>query len=230
MLTAPGSISDETANRLKADWEANFTGNNIGRLAILGDNLKYEAMTVNATDAQLIEQLKWTVEDVARCFHVPLYKIGGPVPTHQTITALNQAYYNDCLQSLVESMECCLDEGFALPDTYCIELEVDNLLRMDQTARYTAISEAIKGAWMAPNEGRKRENLPPVAGGNSPMIQEQNYSLAAIAKRDASPDPFGASKVNTPAANDPKIAEENKQVAAQIAEFYSRGLIENAAS
>jgi phage portal protein BeeE len=47
----------------------------LGRLWVSGDGLKYEPMTIPAQEAQLIEQLKWTVEDVARCFHVPLYKI-----------------------------------------------------------------------------------------------------------------------------------------------------------
>jgi len=90
MLSAPGTITDETAARLKASWEENFGGNNVGRLAVLGDGLKYEAMTIPAQEAQLIEQLKWTIEDVARCFHVPLYKLGGAAPPSTSIESLNQ--------------------------------------------------------------------------------------------------------------------------------------------
>ena len=41
MLTADGEISDEVATRLKKHWEENYTGANIGRLAVLGDGLKY---------------------------------------------------------------------------------------------------------------------------------------------------------------------------------------------
>src|SRR4029077_18642801 len=46
VLTAPGKISDETAARLKAYWETNFSGQNVGKVAVLGDSLKYEAMSV----------------------------------------------------------------------------------------------------------------------------------------------------------------------------------------
>src|SRR5690606_33741915 len=60
ILTAPGAISDETAARLKASWEANYSGENIGKVAVLGDDLKYQPMSVTPEDAQLIEQLKWT--------------------------------------------------------------------------------------------------------------------------------------------------------------------------
>ncbi|MEG7700666.1 phage portal protein, partial [Listeria monocytogenes] len=64
MLTGPGVIDDATAERLKREWEKNYSGQNIGRLAVLGDGLTYAPMTIAPEAAQLIEQLKWTVEDV----------------------------------------------------------------------------------------------------------------------------------------------------------------------
>lgn len=199
-LTAPGTINTETAERIKKHWEENFSGNNLGRLAVLGDGLKYDAMTIPAQEAQLIDQLKWTVEDVARCFHVPLYKLGGPIPIGNSIEILNQAYYQDCLQTLIENLESSLDEGLSLPKNYYTELDLNGLLRMDTAARFESLNKAINGGWMSPNEARARENMKPVDGGYSPMIQQQNYSLAALAKRDASADPFSKGSAAPPAA------------------------------
>lgn len=197
-LTAPGAISTEVAARLKTEFEQNFSGSNIGRLLVTGDGLKYEGMSVTAEDAQLIDQLKWTVEDIARCFHMPLFKVGGTVPAGSTIDALNQIYYSDCLQALIESMEACLDEGLELPAGKCTEFDLDGLIRMDQAAQMIALSESVKGSIRAPNEARAKLNLPPVAGGDSPMAQQQNFSLAALAKRDALPNPF---VIDRPTAN-----------------------------
>jgi phage portal protein BeeE len=45
--------------------------------------------------------------------------------------------------------------------------------------------------------------LPPVAGGDSPYMQQQNYSLEALAKRDTQEDPFGLDK-----PQDAPLAEE----------------------
>ena len=64
VLTAPGAISDDTATRLANFWNTNFTGANAGRIAVVGDGMKYETMTMSAADAQLIEQLKWTADVV----------------------------------------------------------------------------------------------------------------------------------------------------------------------
>lgn len=185
MLTAPGAISSETAGRLKEAWETNFSAANIGRLAVLGDGLKYEAMTINAVDAQLIEQLKMTGEMVAACYHVPGYKIGvGPMPTVNNTATLNQQYYDQCLQYLVEKMEQRLDEGLEIDVPYETWLDLSGLLRMDPSARYDSHAKAIAGGWMSPNEARREEDLAPVTGGDTPYMQIQNYSLAALSHRD----------------------------------------------
>lgn len=235
VLSAPATIPDETARRLKTYWEENYTGGNIGRLAVLGDGLKYEAMTIPAVEAQLIEQLRWTVEDVARCFHMPLYKIGGPMPPQTSIEVMQQTYYNDCLQSLIESAEANLDLGLSLPSNYYTEFDLDGLMRMDTAARYEATGKAIKDGWLSPNEARKKENMKPVEGGESPMIQQQNYSLAALKKRDSKADPFATAvparsatdAAEPAAANDPNAGDAATRA---LADIYVRGFAEDAAA
>src|SRR5690606_19981929 len=95
VLTAPGAISQEAADRLKEAWETKFTGSNSGKVAILGDGLKYEPMVMTATDAQMIEQLRMTAEQVCAAYHVPSFKVGiGQMPTYQNGEMLNQIYYS----------------------------------------------------------------------------------------------------------------------------------------
>lgn len=191
ILTAPGAISDETAARLKTAWETNFSGSNIGKVAVLGDALKYEAMTINAVDAQLIEQLKFTGEMICATFHVPSYKLGlGPMPTVNNTSALNQQYYDQCLQPIAENMELRLDDGLELAFPFETWFDTNALLRMDPETRFKSHNEAINGGWLAPNEARREEDRPPVAGGDTPYLQQQNYSLEALSKRDAREDPF----------------------------------------
>lgn len=192
VLSGPNIIDTPTAERFKEDWEKNFRSGNIGRLAVLGNGLKYEAMGVPADDSQLIEQLKWTVEDVARTFSMPLYKIGaGTMPTSNNVEALNQQYYSDCLQSYIEAIELCLTRGFDMPNGMAVEFDLDGLLRMDKSAQVEMLTKAVGGTIMKPNEARAGLNLPPVEGGDTLYLQQQNYSLAALAKRDAGEDPFG---------------------------------------
>lgn len=190
-LTAPAQISDVTAKRLKEEFERNFSGGNIGRLLVAGDGLKYEGFTIPPVEAQMIEQQKWTVEDVARCFKVPLHMIvAGENPKFSNLAAMNQSYYTQTLQTPIECIELLLDEGLSLPVGMGTELDLSGLLRMDPAGRAEANSKLVGAGILTPNEARLEENLDPLEGGDTAYLQQQQYSLAALAKRDAQEDPF----------------------------------------
>jgi HK97 family phage portal protein len=218
MLTAPGSITEPVAERLKKLFESNYSGENLGRLFVAGDGLKFEAMRMTAENAQVAEMLQMSIDDVARAFHYPVHKLNGQVPSAVSAEVLTMAYYTDCLQTLIESLELCLDEGLDLPAGKGTECDLDNLMRMDTSARNKAITDGVGGGWMAPDEGRFIANLKPVPGGSMPYLQQQNYSLEALAKRDAQENPFGAKAPDKPAeppkdpgdVDDPENDEEKE--------------------
>lgn len=226
-LTAPGHIDDETAKRLKAHFEENFSGSNVGRLLVSGDGLEYKPIAIPAQQAQLSEQQKWTVEDVCRAFLVPLYKIGaGPMPSISNVAALNLEYYQQALQPHIENIESLLDTGLELGRGLGCEFDLDALMRMDPKTRAETREIEIRSATITPNEARRHENREPKEGGDELYMQQQNYSLPALAKRDASDDPFGTGKTAAPpaptpsappaAANDDEGAEEVAELMAHI--------------
>lgn len=185
VLTAPGTIQQATADRVKAYWETEFSGDNVGKVAVLGDGLKYEPMTVKAVDAQLIEQLRWTGETVCSAYHVPSYMVGvGQLPNYNNIEAQNQQYYSQCLQGLIESMELVLDEGLELPNGYGTEFDLDDLLRMDSATKMDVATKGVGGGILTPNEARAGFSRKPLAGGDTVYLQQQYYSLEALNKRD----------------------------------------------
>lgn len=196
ILTAPGRIGDDTAQRLKTDWQQRFTGENVGFVAVLGDGLKYEAMTMSSTDAQLIDQLKWSSESIAASYGVPGYKVGvGEMPRNiNSIETLERLYYQACLQIHIEAIELCMDEGLNLPSNLGVEFDLDGLLRMDGATMMKYLTDGVGAAIIEPNEARFRIGLPPRPGGNALYLQQQNYSLEALNKRDQSPDPFAFGK------------------------------------
>jgi HK97 family phage portal protein len=198
-MSAPAAISNDTAARLKAQVESGYSGNNAGKVMVGGDGLTLTHMTMSGADAQTIEQLQWTAQDVARCFHVPGHKIGldGGARTANSSAIYESMYYSDCLQAYLESIELLLDDGLNLPDDSSLKFDTKGLMRMDESAQHTANAQAIGAGYMKPNEARATVGLPPVEGGDTPYLQQQNYSLAALAERDktnplaAPPQPAG---------------------------------------
>lgn len=216
ILTAPEAIDESTARRIKEHWESNMTGENRARIAVLGDGLKYEKMTISASDAQMMDQLKWDERNVCTAFHVPPYMVGvGDMPTYTNIEALNQQYYTQCLQSQIESIELCLDEGLGLTQhqghTYGTEFDLDDLLRMDTATKVKTVVEGLKGLFTV-NEGRKKFDLKKITGGDTVYLQQQNFSVEALNRRDKSDDPFALSPKHD--QNTPSQAEQDAAVAA----------------
>jgi hypothetical protein len=92
---------------------------------------------------------------------------------------------------------------------------------MDTATLYESNNKAVGGGWMEPDEARFRANLRPVPGGNTPYLQQQNYSLAALAKRDAGPDPFATSR---PVPTSTPASQPEKHLDDQDLEFFESEL------
>ncbi|KFI30967.1 poly(3-hydroxybutyrate) depolymerase [Haematobacter missouriensis] len=214
ILIAPGPISDATATRLKSHWETDYTGSGAGKIAVVGDGLKFEPLGMTAVDAQLVDQLKWSDEVIARTFHIPPYKIGlEQTPVASNVQALNVEYYSRALQKLIEDAEACLDEGLSLDGVSMgVEFDTDGLLRMDSVAQMEVIERSKNVLTL--DERRKRLDAPPITGGDTVYMQEQDHSIAAINARDqmlidqSEAQPFALPAPEAPADEDPELPDE----------------------
>jgi phage portal protein BeeE len=174
-------------------------------------------MRMSAVDSQMIEHLNWSAKTVCSTFHVPAFKAGyGELPATSTGETLNDIYYSDCLQSHIEQMEACLDDGLDLMKfgTFGVELDLDGLLRMDTATQVKTLTDAVKGTLMTPNEARKKVDLTPLQGGDTVYMQQQNYSLSALDARDrANPAPSSSTGGSAAPAEDSARSLESEFLA-----------------
>ena len=232
VLSSPQHITKQRAEELQEVWNSQYTGENSGRVAMIGDGMKFEPMRMTAVDSQLIEQLKWSAETVCSTFHVPPWKIGvGSQPAYTKPEIANQAYYSDCLQALIEQWELCMDEALGLTKPIDgrgrlgVELGLDGLLRMDAASQVETLTQGISGSLLTVNGARRRFNEPPVPGGDTIWMQQQNYSLEALAERDKN-DPFAKPEPPAPATPAPDEEEEpEEERAARLTLHVARAAI-----
>lgn len=184
ILSAPGKISDETARRLKEAFEQGYSGDNAGRIAVVGDGLTFNPLTVTADDSQLVEQLKWTAETICMSYGIPLSKLGlATIPSGETAQTSNIRYYIDALQGLMEDAETCLDEGLGFDGvTVGTEFDTDNLWRLDSLTQMEVIEKSKSVLTL--DERRRKLDAPSIEGGSTVYLQQQDHSIEAIAARD----------------------------------------------
>lgn len=184
VLSTPHEIPQEVADRIRKHWEAEYSGpENVGKVAVLGNDLKFEPMVMTAVNAQLIEQLRWTAEQICACFHVPPYLVGiGAAPPYTDLESLLLQYYQQALQNPIENAEELLEKGLELPPNLGVEFDVDALHRMNtKTLVDTAVAE-VRGGLATPNEGRAIRNRKPIEGGDTIFLQQQDIPIEAAAK------------------------------------------------
>ena len=63
-------------DRMREEWEKRYSGPaNVNRIAVLDLGVEYKPISVSNADAQFVEQMALSVEDLGRIFGVPLYKL-----------------------------------------------------------------------------------------------------------------------------------------------------------
>jgi HK97 family phage portal protein len=230
IINAPLGITNAQAEALELRWREKFSGNNYGKIAVLGGELKFNQLAMNAVDSQLVEQLNMTAIQVCSAFGVAPYLVDiGPPPPYSW-EALILKHHSQCIQSLTTNFEKSHDEGLELPKPFGVEFDIDDLIWMDSITRVNSAKTAIEGGGMSPNEARKKyHGLGPTPGGANVMAQQQNFSLPALAKRDAD-DPFAKP---TPHAQLPPAENDDEDMPADKAAWFlvefHKALMESAA-
>jgi HK97 family phage portal protein len=161
-----------------------------GKMPILGGGLKFDQLSVNSVDAQLIEAQRMSIEEVARCFGTPLPIIGDlSSATLSNVEQLISMWLSISLGSLLENIERSLDKAFDLPADQYVELDVDALLRTDFMARVEGLTKGVQGGLFTPNEAREKEGLEPVEAGDIPYLQAQMTPINLLQKIAANTQP-----------------------------------------
>lgn len=209
VLQSDLEIKPEQADKIQEKWQKGFGGpDNAGKIAVLGYGLKYEATTRSASDSQLVDQQQLTQVEICECFGMPVALIdttkGAPYGNREQLV---QQYHDECLQTLMVGTETALDEGIGIEQPvngvqYGTEFDIDDLIWMDTATRTKAAGDTIGNGALSPNEARRKYfGVGPAKGGASPMVQQQYYSLAALAERDAA-QPFAKPAPATPPPTD----------------------------
>lgn len=157
---------------------------NAGKPMVLEGGTKWEQLTINPEDAQMLESRSFSVEDVCRFFGVPPFMVGHTEKSSSWGTGLEQqtlGFQKFTLRRRLKRIEQALMKQLLTPADRAagvvIEFNLEGLLRGDSQARASFYGSGLNNGWMTINEVRALENLPPVEGGDVPRMQLQNVPI-----------------------------------------------------
>ena len=166
---------------LRQQIEDRYVGDgNRHRPFILTNGAGVEPVSINASDAQLIETRRYQVVDICRAFGVPPDFIGEN-QTSAWGTGLEQrmiGFVRTVINPHARKMEQELNRKlWPRSIKYFVEFNREGLMAGDSKSEAEYFKAALGGpgaqGWMKLNEVRKIKNLPPVDGGESVHMAAQ---------------------------------------------------------
>lgn len=158
---------------------------NAGRPMLLDNGLKWNALSINPEDAQLLESRKFSGEEICRIFGVPPGMVGygdkaSNWGTGKEVDVLGFEKFT--LRKRLRRFERALTKQLLSraerQSGAYIKFNIEGLLRGDSAGRATFYQIMVRLGVLTRNEARKLENLPPIEGGDVPIVQMQDIPLA----------------------------------------------------
>lgn len=159
---------------IREEWEKVHSGAaNAHKIAVLDYGMKYQALSISQKDAMFIEQQSQTIEDIARYFMVPLYKLQHGKQSYNS-NEQNAIEYMGRLQPRVSQMEEEQTWKLLSMDDILAGFEIRSnmmaLLRSDQRSRADYYRIMHQEGIYSINDILALEDMPDVEGGDEHAI------------------------------------------------------------
>jgi HK97 family phage portal protein len=178
-ITSPKTVSPPSRDRMAADWNRAYGGENKHSAAFLEEDTKVNVLSTKNDEAQFIESRRFLIAEFSRWLDV----------TPHRLSDMENSSYNNMEQMSLETViytltpwvkrweQCCYRDLLSEEDKESgrfIEFSLEGLLRGDTAARSEFYKNGIYAGWLTRNEVREKENHNPIEGLDDPL-QPQNY-------------------------------------------------------
>lgn len=177
ILTVQSTLTSKQKQDLKTSWQTAFsptTGQPNG-VAVLEGNMEFKPITVNPSDAQLLETREFNVIDICRFFGVsPVKAFDLSKSSYSTVEATNLSFLTDTLSPLLEKIELEFERKIYKPsekESIDVRFDTSRLLRADKQSLANYYSTLFNIGVVSLNEIRKELDLASVEGGDNHFVQ-----------------------------------------------------------
>lgn len=170
VLTFKGALNATAAGRIAQSWKSAHGGDGAGGIAVVDNDGDYKPIAFTSVESQHVEQLAWSVNEIARLTRVPAVMLSDlSRATWSNTESLFQQFLQMCLLPWLKRWT----DAYALVlltkeerAKYEFAFDVEDLLRADTATRTTAYSQLRSMGAVTANEVRAWEGLPPKEGGD----------------------------------------------------------------
>lgn len=154
-------------------WQQSQLGSGIG-IPVLEQGMKYQSITANSKDAELLETRLFNVQEISRFFNISPVLLGDlSKSSYNSIEQAMIQFTVNCLAPYVINLEQELNKKIILPsdqNKYFIDICEEDIIKTDKQAQVNYLSTLVDKGIISRNEARKILGFAPVDGGDELMI------------------------------------------------------------
>lgn len=177
IIEFPGNLTPEQAKNLRDGFDSAHRGfRRAHKTGVLSGGATYKQTTVPNDAAQFLESRRFSVEEIARAFNIPLSMMG--VPGTQSYASVEQnaiQFVTHTLRPYIEKIEWAYSR--LLPVEAFLAFNTNGLLRGDFNSRISAYATGLQSGFMSVNDVRKLEDMSPAEGGDQYRVPLANIAL-----------------------------------------------------
>jgi HK97 family phage portal protein len=175
-IAHPGKLSEQAQQRIRDGWSAVHAGlQNAGKPGVLEEGMRIETVGSPAKDMEFLAMRKFSIEEIARLYRVPLHMIGSlDRATFSNIEQQSIEWAMHTVRPWCRRIEARVNISLFGPreaNTFFAEFNLDGLLRGDSEGRSKYYATMRTAGILTANEIREKENFNPIAGGDDLLVQ-----------------------------------------------------------
>ena len=175
VLTVQGQLQDKQKEQIRSSWNSAYNSDGSG-LAVLQGNMSYQPISINATDAQLLESRLFNVSDIARFFSISPVLLGDlSKSSYSTLEQSQLQFLSQTLQPYITMIEQEFSRKIFRPSEINLSVNIDEkaLIMTDKAALASYYVQMLQNGLMTSNEIRKELGLSSIEGGDVTVMQAQ---------------------------------------------------------
>ena len=191
IIKVQSSLTPKQKQDIRESWQSTFspiTGTPNG-IAVLEGNMDFQPITVNPSDAQLLETRQFNVIDICRFFGVsPVKAFDLSKSSYSTVEATQLAFLTDTLAPLLEKIELEFERKLYKPserNSIDVRFDTSVLLRADKASLANYYNTLFQIGVITPNEIRKALDLEAIENGDHTFVQVNVQTLNNAVKDNA---------------------------------------------
>lgn len=162
----PGRLSKEAVDNIAQGWKDAQAGPyNAGKIVVVEEGMEFQSMAMTLEDAELLNSRKFSNEEIARLFNIPLPILN--IWDHSTFTnsdTASQWFGQLCLLPICRKLEAEASRVLFNDPSYHLEIDLSALMRGSFETRIRAEIQMVRAGILSADEVRIAEGWPARGG------------------------------------------------------------------